>query len=167
MKITVIYKSGTGFTAKYAEWIAEELGCDVKELRKTNINQLKEYDLVIYGGWIFAGMVSGYSKIKNMRPGNLVVFGVGMTPAGQDNTSRIIEQNGLDPEKFFYFEGGYRPEKVGFIKRKMMNIIKKSIQNKEEKTKEDLYMLEKFEGAENTDKEAIRPLINYAKGVQK
>ena len=29
MKIIVIYKSKTGFTKRYAEWIAEELKCDI------------------------------------------------------------------------------------------------------------------------------------------
>ena len=28
-KIGVIYKSKTGFTQKYAQWIAEETGCDL------------------------------------------------------------------------------------------------------------------------------------------
>ena len=28
MKKVVIYQSGTGFTAKYAGWIAERLGCE-------------------------------------------------------------------------------------------------------------------------------------------
>ena len=36
MKRIVIYQSGTGFTAKYAGWIAENLGCEAKEYKSVN-----------------------------------------------------------------------------------------------------------------------------------
>ena len=39
MSKIVVYESGTGFTAKYAARIAEELGCEAKELRKINIKE--------------------------------------------------------------------------------------------------------------------------------
>ncbi len=31
MKTIVVYKSKYGYTKRYAEWIAEELSCDIKE----------------------------------------------------------------------------------------------------------------------------------------
>lgn len=34
MKIVVVYKSISGFTKKYAEWIAEELEADLLRLEK-------------------------------------------------------------------------------------------------------------------------------------
>lgn len=33
MKRLVVYQSATGFTEKYATWIAEKLSCEAKELR--------------------------------------------------------------------------------------------------------------------------------------
>ena len=36
MKRIVIYQSGTGFTAKYAGWIAKDLGCEAKEYKSVN-----------------------------------------------------------------------------------------------------------------------------------
>lgn len=33
MKILVTYKSKTGFTKKYAKWIAEELNCETKDTK--------------------------------------------------------------------------------------------------------------------------------------
>ena len=67
MKIIVVYKSGTGFTKKYANWIAEALNCEAVQLKKVNLNELTNYDVVVYGGWIMAGMVSGYDKIKALN----------------------------------------------------------------------------------------------------
>ena len=79
MKRIVVYQSGTGFTAKYADWIAQDLGCEAKEYKNVNPGELAGFDMVIYGGWIFGGMVVGYDKIKACNLSNVVVFGVGMT----------------------------------------------------------------------------------------
>ncbi|MDD6812617.1 MAG: flavodoxin domain-containing protein [Lachnospiraceae bacterium] len=161
MKRIVVYQSGTGFTARYAGWIAEELGCEVREYKNIRPSDLAEYDMVIYGGWIMANMVFGYDKIKTLGLKNLVVFGVGMTVPSEEVAAKIAEQNQIPKERFFYFEGGYHPEKLGFAKKMMMNMIKKSLEKKEEKTAEDLHMLETFKGADHTDKGAIKELIAY------
>ena len=160
MKRIVVYKSNTGFTAKYANWIAEELGCEAVELKKVKKSTLAEYDEVIYGGWIMANMVNGYNKIKDLNLKKVVVFGVGMSVPSDTVAQMIAEKNSIPRESFFYFEGGYDPKKVGFIKKMMMNMIKKSVEKKEDKTPEDIHLLETFKGMDNTNKEAIKPLID-------
>ena len=110
-----------------------------------------------------AGMVSGYDKMKALHLKNVVVFAVGMTNAGAEVARNIAKQNQIPEEKLFYFEGGYAPEKVGFVKRMMINMIKKPLEKKENKTAEDLYQLETFEGKDRTNKEAIKPLIQMIK----
>ena len=59
MKILVTYKSKTGFTKKYAKWIAEELNCEKKDIKNVTSKDIAKYDLVIHGGWIFGGVISG------------------------------------------------------------------------------------------------------------
>ena len=159
MKKIVVYQSGTGFTQKYANWIAEELGCEAKEYKKIKPEEVASFDMVIYGGWIFAGMVFGYDKIKPLNLENLLVFGVGMSVPSEELLSKIAEQNGISKDCLFYFEGGYNPGKLGFFKKLIMNMIKKTIEKKEEKTPEDIHMLESFNGVDNTNKEAIKPLL--------
>lgn len=167
MKRIVVYQSGTGFTAKYADWIAKELECEVIELKKIKVSELPQYDTVIYGGYIMANMVSGYNKIKTMSLQNAVVFGVGMTVPSEEVEKKLAEQNEIPQERFFYFEGGYNPKRLGFLKRMMMNMIKKSIEQKEEKTKEDIHMLETFQGADNTNRESIIPLVQFVCEMKK
>ncbi|MGN0412382.1 MAG: flavodoxin domain-containing protein [Lachnospiraceae bacterium] len=166
MKRIVVYQSSTGFTAKYAGWIAEELGCEAKPFKEVKAEELAGYDTVIYGGWIMAGMVSGYDKIKALNLKNVVVFAVGMTNAGVEVSQNIAKQNQIPEEKLFYFEGGYAPERVGFVKRMMINMIKKPLEKKENKTAEDLYQLETFEGKDRTNKGAIKPLIQMVNGEE-
>ena len=60
----MIYKSISGFTKKYAEWIAEELKADLLEYKNTNIDQLRIYDLIIFGGSLHAVGISGVNIIK-------------------------------------------------------------------------------------------------------
>ena len=161
MKRIVVYQSGTGFTAKYAGWIAEDLGCEAKEFKTLKPGELAGYDMVIYGGWIMGGMVAGYDKVKKLELKNIVVFGVGMTVPSEEVATKIAEQNQIPQERFFYFEGGYNPQKLGFVQKSMMNIIKKSLLKKADKTAEDLHMIETFKGADNTDRYAIKGLVEY------
>ena len=109
------------------------------------------------------GMVFGYDKIKALNLENVVVFGVGMSFPDDETAEKIARQNQIPRDRFFYFEGGYKPEKVGFIKKMMMNMIKKSIEKKEEKTEQDIYTLNTFKGADHTNKEAIKELVELCR----
>ena len=124
-----------------------------------NPKELIDYDMVIYGGWIFGGMVFGYDKFKELNLKNVIVFGVGMTVPSEEVAAKIAEQNQIPRERFYYYEGGYAPQKVGFMKRMMLNMIKKSLEKKENKTADELHTLETFKGADNTNKEAIGDLV--------
>ena len=117
------------------------------------------YDKIIYGGWIFGGMVFGYDKIKELNLKNVIVFGVGMTVPSEEVAAKIAEQNQIPRDRFYYYEGGYAPQKVGFMKKMMMNMIRKSLEKKENKTADELHTLENFKGADNTSKEAINDLV--------
>ena len=92
MKRIVVYQSSTGFTAKYASWIAEELGCEIKEYKMVKVDELISYDMVIYGGWIMGNMVYGYDKIKALNLKNVVVFGVGMSVSSEEIAKKIAER---------------------------------------------------------------------------
>ena len=58
MKIIVIYNSQTGFTKRYAEWIAEATGADCLALSAAKAKNLADYDSIIFGGWACAGNIS-------------------------------------------------------------------------------------------------------------
>lgn len=141
MKILVTYQSKTGFTKKYAEWISEELKCDLKELKK--VKDVKDYDLIIHGGWIMGGVIKGLNKIKKLSPDKLIVFGVGLTPKKDLDTSKMIKDNKLENIPFFYYEGGTNPKKMGFVGRTIVKLVTK---------KKVLFV-------DNTNKDDIKELI--------
>jgi len=53
-KTIVLYNSKTGYTKKYAEWIASELGAEISDQRDFNLQRYKEFDNIIFGGSLHA-----------------------------------------------------------------------------------------------------------------
>ena len=147
MKVLVTYQSKTGFTKQYAEWISEELKCDLKELK--SVKDVNDYDLVIHGGWIMGGVIKGVKKIKKLDPKKLIVFGVGLTPKKDLNTDKMIKDNKLEDTPFFYFEGGTNPKKMGIVGRTIVKLV-----TKKKVTYED-----------NTNKDEIKELIKKVKSL--
>ena len=84
MKAVVIYKSKTGYTKKYAEWIAEDLACESRSIKGVKLDDLKNYGLVIYGGGVYAGMIAGLGKVKNWMEKSpdktWIIFATGASP---------------------------------------------------------------------------------------
>jgi menaquinone-dependent protoporphyrinogen IX oxidase len=142
MSALVIYQSETGFTKKYAEWIGTALDCEVKPMKQVNEQMIASYDYVIFGGWIMGNMVVGLDKIRKMPVKELCVFGVGSSRESKENKDALIQMNHLSNLPFYYMEGGFHFEKLGFIKKSILKMIKKSISKKENKTEQDLYMQE-------------------------
>ena len=159
MKKIVIYTSKTGFTKTYAQWIATELGCEARSLKEVDMTTLKAYDTVIYGGWVMGGMIMGLDKVQKAGVNNLIVFATGMSAQCDGIKELILKQNMIESEKFFYFEGGYAPDKVGFFGRMMIKMVTGSVSKKEVKSEDELRMLETAKGLDRTDKEMIKPLL--------
>lgn len=151
MKILVTFQSKTGFTKKYAKWIADAVDGDVKDLSEVLNQEINKYDLIIHGGWIMGGMINGLDKIKNQNPKKLIVFGVGFTPKQEVEIEKYIEINKLDNIPFFYYEGGMDPKKMGFINRTIVKIVTK---------KKLIYK-------DNTNINEINELINLVSNLKK
>ncbi|WP_196808691.1 flavodoxin domain-containing protein [Butyrivibrio sp. AC2005] len=60
MKTLVIYTSQTGFTKRYAQWLADRVGADLidlKEAQKKGTDYFEAYGAICYGGWAMAEKV--------------------------------------------------------------------------------------------------------------
>ena len=54
MNAVIVYASQTGFTKKYAEWLAERTGgeaMEIKEAESKGAEYFDKYDAIVYGGW--------------------------------------------------------------------------------------------------------------------
>lgn len=127
-KVLVLYQSKTGFSQRYAEWIAEDLGCDCRSARDVELVDLKDYGLIVYGAGIYAGMLAGARRIKNWMeksPDKIwVVFATGATPPKEGYEEMILKTNfregEVKPAHFFYLLSGINYEKMGLLDRLLM-----------------------------------------------
>jgi menaquinone-dependent protoporphyrinogen IX oxidase len=170
MKAIVIYKSKTGFSKKYAEWIAEELEADIFEVSKINTEMIKTYDIVIYGGSLHAAGINGVSfiihnldKLKNKK---IIVFATGASPVREEVINEITNKNFTPQQqkyiKLFYLRGGFDYSKLGFGDKALMILLKLKIKSKKELTSDEKGMLELYnKPVDFTKKENIKEIISY------
>ena len=58
-QVVVLHKSFYGSTKQYAEWISEETGGDCFELDKMKAENLLKYDVIVFGGGLYAAGING------------------------------------------------------------------------------------------------------------
>ena len=89
-KIAVIYKSKYGATKQYAVWIAESLEANIFEATDVSPSLLMEYDVIIFGGGLYANGINGVKLVTKNPCKSLVVFTVGLAdPENTDYTEAL------------------------------------------------------------------------------
>ncbi|WMC93425.1 flavodoxin domain-containing protein [Kineothrix sp. MB12-C1] len=167
MEKVVVYKSSTGFTKTYAQWIADKLNCPVIDIKTAEKSTITEGKTVIYGGWIMGNSIVGLDKIRERKPHNFVVYGVGSMPKTEAVVEQIREINKLESIPFFYMEGGFRFEKLSFPIKMMLKAMRKSIAKKGNKTETDLFMERNLGTSfDNSNIKNIEPLVEYVMAIK-
>lgn len=147
MKKLVIYTSKTGFTKRYAEWIAEASGADIitcDEAKKKDSEYFEAYGNIAFGGWAMAGKIRKsdwfVKKADEWKNKKLALFCVGASPAENPDVPAILEK--LVPAehkshlKAFYCQGGLDYDKMSVPMRVMMKAFAKSLSKKSATEKE-------------------------------
>lgn len=132
----IIYSSQTGFTKRYAEYMAEELDYDIKPVRKANLFRVSCYPVVIYGGGLHHNRIDGIRGLvegsEYLGDQTLIVFSVGLSSVNEDILRDIKTRNIPDfLAENTYFEalpgglaykdtqpGGAVAEKIEFYRKK-------------------------------------------------
>jgi menaquinone-dependent protoporphyrinogen IX oxidase len=173
MSTVVIFKSKTGFAEKYGRWIAENLGCEIMSVDSGIENIVNKYDVIIYGGGLYAGQINGLKKIKtliqNKKNKKFIVYGTGAAPAEDaEALKQVIKSNFTEEEQksipFFYFQGGINYEKMNIPSRLIMKTFSSTIEKQMNKSKVNTdNPVSIRESHDITDKKFIEPLITYVK----
>ncbi len=172
MKAIVIYNSQTGFTKRYAEWIAEATGADCLELSAAKKEDLTAYETIIFGGWACAGSISKINwfkrNIDKWADKKLIAFCVGGSPIENPEVDIALKRNFnvSEPEKVktFYCPGGFNYEKMSTPSKLMMNIFIKTLKAKKDKTEAEETMVKMISSSYDiSDKKYIEPILQYLK----
>lgn len=174
MKILVTYKSKTEFTKRYAEIIAKEVQGDLVDFSKVTPEKMSEYDVIVYGGGLYAGMINGFKKAKEMfaksSAKQLVVFATGATP--NEVTEKVEEVwniNLTEEEKetipHFYMQSGLCYEKMSLPNKLLMKMMANVLSKEANKSDVEQGQEEAIKSShDNSDPKYAKPLIEYLLG---
>lgn len=162
----IVYESNTGFTKRYAELLSEATGLASYEQKSAGMKLRKGAD-VIYMGWMLAGGVKGYKKASR-KYRITALAGVGMGSPTEKAVNDIVKKYNISGLPVFYLQGGYDKSRLHGIYKLMMNNMEKimanSINKKEQKTDEELLMLDVVKnGRDFVKAENLASIVSWIK----
>ena len=165
----VIYKSKTGFTKRYAEFIAEDLDAEIYELHEIKIEDIDKYDTIIYGGGLYAGGINGIDFInKNidiLKKHKVIVFATGLCPGSNDEINNMknsnFNQEQIKNIDFFYLRGGFNFNNLSIVDKVLMTLMRLKLKFKKNLNNDEKGMLSAYEHPiDFVDRKNISKLIN-------
>ncbi|MFR7639651.1 MAG: flavodoxin domain-containing protein [Allobaculum sp.] len=139
MKTAVLCHSQTGFTERYAQWIASRIDGECFPLSKSRTMDLSTFDVLIFGTWMQAGnlhALADFVKIRKNNPDQPVfLFVTGAASSPFPDTLLALDEAGkalnTAPERVFYFPGGLNYSKMSLASRLMLKMLAQHAQKEE------------------------------------
>ena len=172
MNTIVIYKSKYGSTKQYAQWIAEELGCEAVDAKTVKIDDLLKCDNIVYGGGLYAEVINGVTLItknlEKLKDKKIAVYTTGITPLEYREyyDKMVIEKNfknGVSENvKTFNFLGKMIIDELSFVHKTALKTLKKIMSGKENPTEMEKLLVDLCDANDDfSDKNAIKELVEY------
>ena len=174
MKILVTYKSKTEFTKWYAEIIAKEVEAELLEFSEVTSQKMSEFDVIVYGGGLYAGMINGFKKAKEMfaksSAKKLVVFATGATPNEvTEKVEEVWKVNLTEEEKesipHFYLQSGLCYEKMSLPDKTLMKLLANMLSKKQDKDSAEAGQEQAIKSSYDiSDEKYAKTLVEYLLG---
>ena len=173
MNNIIIYGSHYGTTKKYAEELSRRTNIEVISFE--NVEEINDYDNIIYLGGLYAGGVLGMSKtikkLNNISNKKIIIATVGLSdPTDETNKNNIrnniksqIPKEIFEKAKIFHLRGGIDYSKLNFAHRTMMKLLYNAVKNlpEEKQTAENRAMIETYNKKVNfIDFSSLDKIIN-------
>ena len=174
MKTLVIYTSQTGFTKRYAEWLADEMSADIFDLKGVQKREeafFAAYDAIVYAGWCMAGSVVKVKwflgRAEGWKEKRLAVVCVGGSPNDSPDVETALKNMLSDEQrryiKAFYCQGGFAYEKMNAASKLAMKLFVSALKRKtDEKSRQMAEFVSK--SYDISDKKYIEPIVSYLRG---
>ncbi|MBR5386138.1 MAG: flavodoxin [Clostridiales bacterium] len=175
MKTLIIYTSQTGFTKKYAEWLAQKTGGDMLELKEAQKKDdafFTGYEAIVYGGWVMAASVVKVkwflNKAASWKGKKLAVFCVGGSPNDNPDIEGMLKNMMTDEQreyiKAFYCQGGFNYERMNAPSRLAMKMFVSALKKKKDPTEEEKIMTQMVATSYDiSDEKYLEPIVDYLK----
>lgn len=176
--ILLLYQSYYGHTKQYAQWLCEALDADLYSVRQMDAAQLPRYDVVIFGGGLYAGGIAGVSFLtrhfEQLAGKRLAVFTCGLAdPSKEENLEaiqRTVDHHFSEAQqkaiRFFHLRGGIDYKRLTPVHRAMMAMLKKFLQKKDPSSlrEEDRQLLATYGGkVDFLERAAIHPILEFVR----
>lgn len=167
----VVYGSHYGASEKYAKEIARQLNFVCKSYRE--VPSLEEYEVVIYGGGVYAGGVTGLKKVMGAiteANTNVYVFVVGLSSKTEEvlrvvheTVRKVVSQDIVADDHIFYYRGNMDMKRLSLVHRVMMKMLihvtKKTPENERTEDQNGMISLE-HSAVDNIKLEDIQDLVS-------
>lgn len=167
--VAVVFRSKSGFTKKYAKWIAEAVNADLYEGQNVSLDTLLKYDTIVYGGGLYAGGINGIKLITShfdqLKGKNLIVFWLGASPV-REKTFEEIKTRSFTPEqqkymRFFMLRGGFNYRLCTPFDKVLMKLLKAKLKSTKSPDADERGMLESYDHpVDFTNIKYIAPIIS-------
>ena len=174
MKTLIVYTSQTGFTKRYAEWLAERVHADLitlQEAQKKDGSFFSEYDAMVYAGWAMAGSVVKVKwfldKMAAWKEKRLAILVVGGSPNDNPDVDvmlgKLLTEEQRQYVKAFYCQGGIDYDKMKGPSKVAMKMFASALKKqKDEKSRQvGEYVSKSYD---ISDVKFLDPVIAYLQG---
>lgn len=117
----IVYETNTGSSQRYAQMLADKLGCVCESLAKAQ----QDGEEVIFIGWVMAGTVQGYTAAKEKFGSLKAVCAVGMM-ATEKQKDELKQKNSVS-EELFLLPGAFDIKKLSGMYKMMMGMMMKML----------------------------------------
>lgn len=169
----IVYQSKYGATKKYAEWLQAMTDYHCVETSKAAVNEVAQYETIIFCGGIYASGIAGLSFLKKnidkLKNKKIAILCVGASPYDEGAFTAIKEHNLTDNLRdipLFYGRGAWNESKMKFMDRTLCKMLQKSVAKKDPNTYEPwmkALMCAVGQDCDWTDKKYLIPLMDFLK----
>lgn len=180
MRTAIIYCSQTGHTEKYAEWLAEDLGCEAVPYAKRNSVALDKIDLLVFCSWFHAASIKGAKWLKGVMREHLdlrvIALATGATPMPcdmwpaaevEEAFRRTFPEAEYPDLPHFYCQGGFDFDRLGMADKMAMRLFFKANAKAAETDQKAAEMLRVMKGSfDGTKREYLEPVFSCIRQME-
>ena len=173
MGAVVAFCSQTGSAKRYADWLAEELGCQAAPLERIEV-AAADADLVVLCSWFHAASLKGAKRFRTYIAAHgekrYAIVAVGATPMPcelwpasehEEAFRRSFPTDAYPDLPWCYCQGGFHFERLGAVDKVMMRIYFKMLEGeiKRGNQREKISLAGMREGFDDCDRSYLEPLL--------
>lgn len=180
MRIYIVYCSQTGFTEKYAKWLADDLNTAAVPYAERNKLDLSNIDLLVFCSWFHAASIKGANWLKKIiqeHPSlHVAVLATGATPMPcemwpasevEKAFERTFPKGDYPDLPHFYCHGGFDYDRLSLPDKMAMKMFfKMNAKAAETDPKAEGMLCVMGDGFDGTNRDYLAPLLEYVKGLE-